>query len=373
MARIGISGSYGGLNMGDEAILTAMLASLRAARPGDELVVFSRKADHTRRHHDVDGVAEPRNMPKESVLEELERLDLFLLGGGGLLYDTEARWYLRDVRLAQERGIPTFGYALGAGPLDNPEDRAAVCDTLDRMEGLTVRDEVAKRVLQHVGVEAAIDVTADPALLLQPEPFTTDMLFGEGVDQVSGRVGMSVREPGKAASDLDVDSYHALLSQVADFIVKRFDADVLFVPMERGDIRHSHAVIAGMLAPDRAHVLKGRYSPGQVLGLMEHLDFVVGMRLHFLIFAALQAVPFLPLPYATKVSAFVERVGASASASVNRESAGTLLAELDALWDRREQIGAELPGRVHPLVDLAAQTCAGALTLLDVHGSRSAS
>jgi polysaccharide pyruvyl transferase WcaK-like protein len=43
MAVIGILGSYGGLNTGDEAILTSMLASLRVARPGvgDEFVVFA--------------------------------------------------------------------------------------------------------------------------------------------------------------------------------------------------------------------------------------------------------------------------------------------------------------------------------------------
>jgi len=43
---------------------------------------------------------------------------------------------------------------------------------------------------------------------------------------------MSVREPGVAAPDLDPVVYHALARQRADFMVDRFDADILFVPME---------------------------------------------------------------------------------------------------------------------------------------------
>jgi polysaccharide pyruvyl transferase WcaK-like protein len=50
MATIGLPGSYGGLNIGDEAILTAVLASSREAVPFAEVVVFSRDAAECLRH-----------------------------------------------------------------------------------------------------------------------------------------------------------------------------------------------------------------------------------------------------------------------------------------------------------------------------------
>lgn len=337
MATIAISGSYGGLNAGDEAILTAVLACLRDAVPGAELVVCSRDPEHTRRSHDADRVVAARELSRDEIIPEIESLDLFVLGGGGILYDTEARLYMRDVRLAQERRIPTFGYALGAGPLDNPEERTVVRDTLNGMDGITLRDEVAKRVLEDVGVEQAMAVTADPAVLLEPEPFSDEMLHSEGIGDGDVLVGMSVREPGRAAPNLDEDGYHLLLAHAADFITQRFDATVVFVPMERDDIRHAHAVIARMVAAERARVLTARLRPGQILGVMERLEFAVGLRLHFLIFAAVAEVPFLALPYAGKVAAFVEALGMPAPAPVTRESAGPLLAEIDQLWDRREE------------------------------------
>ena len=111
-----------------------------------------------------------------------------------------------------------------------------------------------------------------------------------------------------AAPDLDPNMYHALLANAADFMVDRFDADVAFVPMERSvlDSQHSHAVIAKMLRAQRARVLNGEFTSGQLLSLMGHFDFAVGMRLHFLIFAALRGVPFVALPYAGKVAGFLE-------------------------------------------------------------------
>ena len=42
---------------------------------------------------------------------------------------------------------------------------------------------------------------------------------------------------------------------------------------------------------------------------MHHLDMAGGMRLHFLLFAAVAGVPLMPLPYASNVSALLDRLG----------------------------------------------------------------
>ena len=68
--------------------------------------------------------------------------------------------------------------------------------------------------------------------------------------------------------DIDPDEYYALLANAADFIVERYDADVVFVPMEKTDVQHSHAVVAHMQNAERAEILRRRYSPRQILDLM---------------------------------------------------------------------------------------------------------
>ncbi|MER5457751.1 polysaccharide pyruvyl transferase family protein [Micromonospora sp. NPDC002389] len=334
---IGVLGSYGGRNLGDEAILTGLLADLREQEPNARIIVFSRNPAHTAAAHpDVEAVPWEGVSRTDSALV-LSQLDLLILGGGGILYDKEARRYLRVVRVAQERGLPLLTYAVGVGPLSEMVDTGMVRETLAGATQVTVRDQESRMVLEEAGLLNPITVTADPAFLLEPEDFPADLLREEGVPAGKRLVGMSVREPGRAAERLDVDGYHRLLAQIGDFLVHRIDAHVLFVPMERDDIRHSHGVLSHMIAAERGRILHGTYSPQQVLGLMRHFDLAVGMRLHFLIFAAMMGTPFLPLPYAGKVFDLAQRLGVPALRGVEREVEGPLLAEVDQLWDERDQ------------------------------------
>src|SRR5918999_662595 len=129
--RIGISGSYGGMNLGDEAILQVRLTELRRSLPV-EITVFSRNPEDTLARHRVERAVPVRELSRGEVLPEIERLDLLILGGGGILYDAEAHLYLREVALAQERDIPVFVYAVGAGPLQDPAAQRLTRTCLNR-------------------------------------------------------------------------------------------------------------------------------------------------------------------------------------------------------------------------------------------------
>ncbi|MFE9694675.1 polysaccharide pyruvyl transferase family protein [Micromonospora sp. NPDC005806] len=347
---IGVLGSYGGRNLGDEAILSGLLADLRRQEPNARIIVFSRNPAHTAlAHPDVEAVPW-EGVSRVDSSQILGQLDLLILGGGGILYDREARRYLRVVRVAQERGLPLLTYAVGVGPLSDGVDTGMVRETLAGATEVTVRDQESRMVLEESGLLNPITVTADPAFLLEPEEFPASWLTEEGVPSGKRLVGLSVREPGRAAERLDVDGYHRLLAQISDFLVHRIDAYVLFVPMERDDIRHSHGVMSHMVAAERGRVLHNDYTPRQVLGLMKHFDLAVGMRLHFLIFAAMMGTPFLPLPYAGKVFDLAQRLGVPALRGVEREVEGPLLAEVDRLWDERE-------ARAEETARLVAEVC----------------
>lgn len=354
--RVAISGSYGGLNLGDEAILSSMVRQLRQSLPV-EITVFTRDPGDTRRRHQVERAIPIRNLTRKEARAEIERLDLFVLGGGGILYDRDTEAYLREVLLAHEVGVPVMTYAISAGPLDTPKARDLVRDALNQAAAITVRDRRGRQMLEEVGVEKEILLTADPALLLQPEPLPDEALKREGLDHDHRLVGFSVREPGPAAPDIDVDHYHALIANTADFMVERLDASVVFIPMERKklDVQHSHAVVSRMQCATRATVLKGEYTSGQVLSLMSNLDFAIGMRLHFLIFAALQSIPFVALPYASKVTGFLEDLKME-TPPLKAVNAGQLIASVDRSWDRQDAIRRGIQEALPELQDRARET-----------------
>ena len=354
--RVAISGSYGGMNLGDEAILEVILRELRASVDVD-VVVFSRNAKDTEQRHKVRAIP-IREMHKDDIIEELRKLDLFILGGGGILFDGLVEDMLRDVNWAKELGIPVMVYAVSVGPLKTAESKQLVVTALNKVDKITVRENEAKRILHDLGIEQEIEVTADPGLLLKPQLFTKEMLKMEGINPDTPLVGFSLREPGPAAPDLNIEQYHAILANAADFMVERFDAQVLFIPMEVGDNKdpqHSHAVISKMANAQRASVLKGEYSSAAVLGLMKHMSFAVGMRLHFLIFAGIQKIPFVPHPYATKVAGLLSDLEMP-MAPIAALNVGKLCAFLDRSWDLRERIRKRLEVKVPPLQERARKT-----------------
>jgi polysaccharide pyruvyl transferase CsaB len=355
------------MNLGDEAILEGILGELRASFAAD-VTVFSHNPEDTLARHRVERAIAPRSLTRREMIPEIEPLDLFILGGGGILYDRDADEYLREVSIANALGVPVMLYAISVGPLGTQTSRRAVQRALNVSPPplITVRDRLGYRLLEDVGVTHEIRLTADPAFLLEPDELPADALRAEGVDFDRPLVGFSVRERGPAAPDIEPEEYYALLANAADFLVDRYDANVLFVSMEKTDVQHSHAVVAHMQKAERAEILRRRYSPRQILGLMSHLEFAVGMRLHFLIFAALRATPFAALPYASKVTGLLEDLGMP-SPPLGSIGIGELIARIDRSWDTRAEIRTRI--REH-LPALRARARSTNRLLIDVLGVR---
>jgi polysaccharide pyruvyl transferase CsaB len=357
------------MNLGDEAILEGILGALRASVRA-EVTVFSRNPPDTLARQKVEHAVNPRSLTRKEITPVIRELDLLVLGGGGILFDGEVDAYLREVLIAHEVGVPVLVYSISAGPLARRESRLAVRDALNAAPStvITVRDRLGMRLLEDVGVTHEIQLAADPAFLLEPEALSADALKAEGVTLDRHTVGFSVREPGPAAPDIDPEQYYGLLANAADFLIERFDAEVVFVPMEKYDVQHSHAVVAHMRFPENAEILRRRYSSRQILDLMGRFDFAVGMRLHFLIFAALRGTPFSALPYASKVTGLLEDLGMD-TPPLETIGIGQLIGRIDRKWDTREALRKSIGERVPAL---RARARLGNAALVRMLGKRSA-
>ncbi len=316
---------------------------------------------------------EVRNLTKMEITPEIDKLNLFILGGGGIFFDKEAEIFLRELEIAQQNDVASMVYAVGAGPLFNESSRKRVKEVLNNTDVITVREREAKKIFEDIGVDNQILITADPAFLLKPEPLPENALEMEQAHGERPLVGISVREPGPAAPDIDPNFYHSLLANAADFIISRLDADVIFVPMERQvlDVQHSHSVISKMLQPQHAWVIKGDYSAGQLLTFVKYFEFTIGMRLHFLIFSALQGVPFVALPYASKVSGLLDDLQVPMP-PLNRVDSGLINAYIDKAWDNRNKTKNQIKKILPPLKALAAENNRLAVDLLTGRRSESA-
>jgi polysaccharide pyruvyl transferase WcaK-like protein len=78
LLKAGIAGSFGGLNLGDEAILGAMIAQLRAEL-AVRITVFSRNPEDTLKRHQVERAVPLEELTREELIPILDGLDLFIL------------------------------------------------------------------------------------------------------------------------------------------------------------------------------------------------------------------------------------------------------------------------------------------------------
>lgn len=88
---------------------------------------------------------------------------------------------------------------------------------------------------------------------------------------------------------------------------------------------------------------------------MGRFELAVGMRLHFLIFAALQGTPFAALPYASKVTGLLEGLGME-TPPLEGTGIGQLIARIDRSWDTRAELRARIGARLTALKQRAARS-----------------
>jgi polysaccharide pyruvyl transferase WcaK-like protein len=322
-AKVVIVGAAGFTNLGDDAILAAMLAELREALPDASFAVASGSPERLAGVPRVEGIP----FADDAVADALDGAGLLVVGGGGFLYDHDARLspgdyrrspegnfypYFRRAELAYERGVPVHFYGVGIGPLVTPGGRALAREVLSRAAAITVRDPISLLELRAAGISGPqVELAADPAVRLPPPSALWEEL-PEGVV-----VGFVVRSwawvesrwtgPGAAA----YERYLAWLARGADHVVERWDATPVFLPVQRlydDDLVVEEGVLARMrhAARARVHHAGGHEELRVVLG---GLDLLVSTRLHPLILAAAAGTPVVGVTAKPKVRGFLCALG----------------------------------------------------------------
>lgn len=304
--KVVISGYYGFGNLGDEAILAATLAELRASGEQVEITVISGDPEDTSRKHNVRSI--PRTSPRE-IWRTLAGADLLLSGGGGLFQDvTSLRsllYYLSIIFAARAMKVPVMVYGQGFGPLRRRFSRWITVRALNGVECITVRDRASAEEMKRMGIYSRIfRLTADPVLLLDDKaaPAPAPILADNGVSP--GSFGIASLRPWAG-----VDGLLPHIGRALHEVASRHGLKMLLLPMQR---RQDLPVLDRLRQEMRGEVsiVTREYSPLEVLGLVRNAAFLVGMRLHSLMLALKSLVPFLAIPYDPKVTAFASETGA---------------------------------------------------------------
>jgi len=209
-------------NLGDEAILQRSHA---AAEGLPVEITFFRATRDTKRRHRSEARSRCAALAPRGE-REVERLDLLILGGGGILYDARREPTWRDSDHRQGKGVPVMLTRSAPARSTIPRsDRVREC--LEQVEVITVRERSAHGCR---GTRRHREIGHRGPRCCQPEPLPAPAeARGPGRRPDHRHVGARA---GRGGADLDTASTTAPLPR-RRLHGDRFDADVVFVPMER--------------------------------------------------------------------------------------------------------------------------------------------
>ena len=318
-----ISGYYGYKNIGDDSLLKAIVQNLREEKPDVSITVLSKKPSETSEIYNVKSIHR-YNVFK--IISLLKRTRLLISGGGSLLQDVTStqsyKYYSFVIKKAIRHGAKVMVYANGIGPLNVKKNREDCRKLLERVDKITLRDDLSFEELKNIGVKNEITVSADPAFSLKPSP-------AEHKENKPYFV-VSVRKWKKLPEDFS-DKVAAICKTIKD----KYNICPVFVPMQSwmdDEIcKETAAKCGGVVSEPFKNV-------ETLIGYIENSKFVLGMRLHVLIYALSVNVPVVALSYDPKVDAIIEKWNCSKAFDIENINVEAVLAEIDYIIENTDEI-----------------------------------
>lgn len=362
MKNIVICGYHGFSNSGDEALLSAMLDILKKKRADINITVLSM---HPKSTMSIYGVSSVYRYDLLKINKLFSKCDLFIMGGGTLLQDiTSLRslyYYLTILKLALNNKVKVMLYGNGIGPLERKSSRKLVCKYLNRVDIITLRDDQSDKLLSEIGVtKPKIVITADPAFTLNFTGKEKDTELFAQTGFKGGKFALIGVRPWKCSAE----NFSDILAFFCDRLYEKYGITSIFTPMQpKVDTVISKEIISKMKYP--GYIIEKHLEFDEMFRLIGVSEFVVGMRLHTLIYATALSVPALALSYDPKVSAFMQSIHQPLCADVKNLSCEQLSVMLDSLMENLSEYRSELASCLSDLQKKSEKNADYAIELLN--------
>jgi polysaccharide pyruvyl transferase CsaB len=302
-----ICGAYGRGNVGDDAILEAILQEMRTIDPDMPVTVLSKDPNRTRLAYRVQAVNRTSFF---TWWKAMRRAKLYINGGGSLIQDVTSRrslwFYLHNIHAAKKAGCNVQMYGCGIGPVTRGAHRSLAAKVLNQsVDVITLREPDSLEELKSMGVtKPEILLTADPALTLsRAEDDKTDSVMLRADIPSHGKYICFALRQWKG-----FEEKAPLFGMAAKYAYETYGLTPVFVSVDRQlDPQAGRMAAANLDIPH--YFLDDAGSAGTIIGALSRMEVIISMRLHALIFAAGQGIPLAGVVYDPKVSAFLRYIG----------------------------------------------------------------
>ena len=345
-----LSGYYGSNNHGDDVILKSITDDLRRIDPDIQISVISKKPKETKNLYNVNSY-QRFNFP--AIMRALKNTNLLIMGGGSLIQDLTSTksliYYVFIINMAARAKAKVMLYANGIGPLKLDKNKRRAVNALEKVEKITLRDRQSAMVLKELGLQ-------NSNVLI-----TTDAAFGfRNIQHVEASVILDkINLSGKKYFCVSIRGWKNLkedfvteMAVFCDYMSEKHGLSALFIPMQPSiDAEISTQVME--TSKKQSYYLQENFSIEEILSVVSGAEFLVGMRLHSIIYGANAATPVIGLVYDPKVESMLIELQQKYYLDLDHISSGRLIDFAEEILSRRDEIAEELRQITEPFAESA--------------------
>lgn len=315
MNKMFVLGAYGCGNRGDDAILQSICEQF----PDWKICATTGAYENIAKYFPIQTVSCRLNegfslsvlgsMIKDSfqILAALSKCDLLMYGGGSLIHDLTPYnlpflfFWQTWAKLLRKK---VCYYSMGIGPLETPFGKKLCKSFLRRADAVYVRDYRGYDLCRELQIPN-VELTADAAFAVvkpnqcQGNTLTQMDLTAQNYFCVTGSQWFKSSNFWKR-NKMDFSEDAKKFANIIRLIAARMRQPVVFVPtVIHDDILAHH--LKKLLSDIDFRIVPSDWNCMQMAEIIENSSFLFGVRMHSIIFAARQQVPFLALVYDEKV------------------------------------------------------------------------
>ena len=371
-SRIYIGGNiYGAGNIGDDAVLQGILRILQFVAPQAVITVGTYRGQ--RLEYLPSSLQYVDSSDIRQITAAIRQSDCFISGGGTMIGDElglsfPLEYNAKLISMAKLCGKRVSMLGIGANQLRKNEGMSIAKTIVGLCDLITVRDEESLHVCLELGAETgSTATTADPAFLLSAKRTTRTKDLKERLRARGPIFGINV--VNEAWTDLS--TYKKGIAVACEyFFSKHGYLPVFFCNEVRpGNFFDfdANSQTAALLRCDHELLEPIYYSPEEMIDILSNFEFVIGMRMHSLIFSAITGTPFIAISRVDKVDNFMKLLGLRNSGSVDVCEGRQIIFDIERLLEGREAFQNQMAERITLLRQDALKNIDMLLNLMNEH------
>ncbi len=312
---------------------------------------------------------------QRQLLNAYHQADFVVSCAGGFLYSSgkvglPLRISLYTFWLAFASGKLLYILPQSIGPLWRPRDRWITAATLRRVSIIQVRDRQSETLVQElISTHPQVQFLTDLALAYTPDETEPAVTF----ERPKPWIGVTVIDWGGQNKRFQRQpAFETAVVQSLNTIGRETGGSVIFLPQVTGPTANQDdRIVAQRIATqlDVPHqVVTETLSPSALHHIYGQLDCLLGTRMHSVIFAVLQSVPFVGVAYLPKLFGFAKQLDLNDwIIAIEDVKAHDLEKRLQAILQKPEQHRERINAKLLERRNIATTACANIVQHWNTH------